>query len=388
MGKRETPAHARAVLVPPRPAARGSAPALLREELQQDESPSSERTQRRSKERDSSGDALSGDAFSGDALSADELKVAEPAAAAGLVVEAPVESVVEAPAEAVVEASAQSPLPPVEPRASEPAERKRSPSVPALPLVALERPSESRSDRTPSPVPRVSLVPPTGRIDPSQLAELSAFDSRNLPTIAPRMRASSIPPPTVLPLPAMTIPRLLVSRPAPTSRKRLEALAQRLAADVRASKREIALGLVIGIVLSFVLGKVGQSYLDSRDGASSLTVQSFANEPASAALPSTDPSQQRRVPVLPESVLPESAAPSTTEAALASAVPSARETQTRVLPPRAARPRAVAPRAVAPRATPARELGRLPGAAEQSERRPGVPLSPSESAGLGLELPL
>jgi hypothetical protein len=321
-----------------------------------------------------------------------------------LVVDAPAEGVVDAPAEGVVDASAQSPLPAVEARASESAERKRSPSVPPLPLVALERPSENPSDRTPSPVPRVSLMPPTGRIDPSQLAELSAFDSRNLPTIAPRLRASSIPPATVLPLPAMTMPRLLTSSPAPKSRKPLKALAQRLAADVRASKRGIALGLVIGIVLSFVLGKVGQSYLDGRGRASPLTVQSFANEPAPAALRSSDPMQLRPVPpspvpVLLNSALPnsappdspsplpsasESTAPSTTGATLA----SASATLPGVVPARVGRPRASAPRASAPRANPAREVGRLPRAAEQTQRSPGVPLSPSESAGLGLELPL
>jgi hypothetical protein len=247
----------------------------------------------------------------------------------------------------------------------------------------------------------VSLVPPTGRIDTSQLAQLSELDSRNLPTIAPRLRASSIPPATVLAPAVVTMPHLLTQRSsaqsstargstargstarggASKSRQGWTGLVRRLASDVRNSKREIALGLVIGIVLSFALGKVGQTYLESRDRASPLTVQSFANEPAPVALRS-------RVPALQSSGAPPyglaAAPPAATSAPAATSVGAGTSAASRFS---AARPRATRPRATPgpERGTP---LGEPRAASEPGDPSLSVPLSPAENAGLGLELPL
>lgn len=137
-----------------------------------------------------------------------------------------------------------------------------------LPLANLEPPSGPRLDLTPSPVPRVALAPATGSQDISLVPGPhdhigwhagggQSWGSRNLPTLAAqhliggRQRrpapAVTLPPPGELP------------REARASAERR--LRSGIAKDVRSSKREIVLGLMIGLGLSMLLAAVGQAYL-------------------------------------------------------------------------------------------------------------------------------
>lgn len=335
MGTRQTPAHT-GVVLPPQPAAR-----ILSESgaSSVEAPPPSERTELRTRERESS----SGAALAGTPAAAGV--PVEPAAGSP-----PVSADVTSTEAVAADAASADAAADVEARVSEP-ESPRRPSVPSLPVAALERPTALRAELTPSPVPRVSLVPPTGRIDSRQLAELSALESRKLPTVAPRLLPTHLPAGGALPTPSFTIPLMLKPRPL--------GLAGRLANDVRNSKREIALGLVIGIVLSFVLGKLGQSYLESRGRGSTLVVQSFANEPAPAA---------------PRSAAPASSPPPATGAKPVVASPPADTAAPRLpdAPPRGTGTGATPP----PRRAPGQRAS------------PSPPPSPSENAGLGLELPL
>lgn len=141
-----------------------------------------------------------------------------------------------------------------------------APRISGLPWASLRGPSDSHLDLTPSPVPRVSLTPATAPVDVSSIPGPHPPRSRNLPTLAARhVRVSSASradgdggrfPRSAAP--AMTFPPGTVSAPPPSR------IARRLARDVRSSKREIVLGLSIGIGLSAVLCLIGESYLDDR----------------------------------------------------------------------------------------------------------------------------
>src|SRR5262245_43156577 len=173
MGQRETPARVQAVLLPPRPAAARSLPRA--EPASAGVAPSSERTLLRAKERESAVPVAPAEVAPVEAPAA-ELTLADPASLDAVEESAVEESPVltEAGATPVADASTVE-EPARAPATSEPP--RRSPSVPVLPVVALERPTaSSQSEPTPSPVPRVSLMPPTGRIDASQLLDLGPFE--------------------------------------------------------------------------------------------------------------------------------------------------------------------------------------------------------------------
>jgi hypothetical protein len=276
------------------------------------------------------------------------------------------------------------------------ADRKRG-----VPLATLEEPSSSRFELTPSPVPRVSLAPATGSVDISLVPGPNSVGLRNLPTLAARhvlgrplqraaARALTFPPTATLPA------------EAPVERK--------AAASVRSSKREIVLGLGIGIGLSVLLGVVGQTFLDPVDQPS-LVIESTANalSPAAPTLPRTASrgSSDDRAPDMgadqvgpgvrgTEAPVPgadatgqgaaELSAAEVADAARASAGSGAVASSKRKLPrssgsakarasDQAARDDVSAPRADRPGSD------GLPG---DKDRKP---LSPSESAGLGLDLP-
>jgi hypothetical protein len=122
-----------------------------------------------------------------------------------------------------------------------------------VPMANLEPPSSSRVELTPSPVPRVSLAPATGAVDISLVPGPNARLSRNLPTLAAQhalgrrqqRRAAA---------PAMTVP------PTASTAREPRASAD-VSKDVRSSKREVILGLMIGLGLSLALAAVGQAYL-------------------------------------------------------------------------------------------------------------------------------
>ena len=120
-------------------------------------------------------------------------------------------------------------------------------------MASLEMPSASRLDLTPSPVPRVALSPATGAVDISLVPGPHA--SRNLPTLAAHHVLGRRP--ARRPASAITFPPHHSERRGTAESPRLGALAK----DVRSSKREIVLGLAIGLGLSLVLAAVGQAYL-------------------------------------------------------------------------------------------------------------------------------
>jgi hypothetical protein len=124
--------------------------------------------------------------------------------------------------------------------------------VAKLPLANLQMPSSPRLDLTPSPVPRVALSPATGSVDISLVP--GPYASRNLPTLAAHHALGRRQPRR--PAPARTLP-------PPGRGSREPRLAAGLAKDVRSSKREIVLGLTIGLGMSLVLAAIGQSYLRS-----------------------------------------------------------------------------------------------------------------------------
>jgi hypothetical protein len=387
MGKGQTPARVRAVLLPPRPAPRA-------------EPVAEDRTQLRS--RDDRGAAVG---------ALDPL----PGEMGG-------QSLVAAAMAPALDASSLAPedvLPPVAPKPLDPLPFQqpvpqqsvsqqsvprhlldcRVSVIPRLPVVNLEKPNSNWPDLTPSPVPRVSLIPPTGRLEPSQLR--SATEARGLPTVAPRTRAMA---------PALTLPRL--GKPANGGW-----LSRRIARDLRSSKREIAFGLGIGIGLSFVLGKLGQTYLESRSAMRAGALGSWT----ASALPSPEPRPLAKVVPstvpLPNAVVPNagaSAPPVTpTLAAAAAAAPAAAvaaaltasaqsvvATQLSAVPlrseARAARPslsksrstKAARRQASASRPSDTESGGADATPADELDPPGKTPLSPSESAGLGRELPL
>lgn len=288
--------------------------------------------------------------------------------------------------------SAANELPPVAPRQESVPKNLiecRVSVVPRLPVVNLEKPSSAWPDLTPSPVPRVSLIPPTGRIDHHALPS----EARYRQTVAPRLRAGG---PLPLPPPAITVPQLLLS---PPRRGRWA----RLARDLRSSKREIALGLGIGIGLSLLLGKLGQTYLENRRGGRAGAIEQWT----ASALPSPEP---RSLPAsaaapapAPAAVAAPAAAAAAAPAATAAAAPAAAVAATAAAPAAAA-PAAPAKTPVPPRAPRApkhrhvqRNLPPIdtnpwgtsdPSPNDDGDARGKSPLTPSESAGLGRELPL
>jgi hypothetical protein len=284
-----------------------------------------------------------------------------------------------------------------------------------LPMANLEMPSSSRLELTPSPVPRVALSPATGAVDISLVPGPHA--SRNLPTLAAYHALGRRP--LRRPASAITFPP---PRRASADSPRLGA---GLAKDVRSSKREIVLGLAIGLGLSLVLAAVGQAYLHEEPIAGSppevqaLALSARPQTAASApeAAPFAEPRAGSEPSAEPASAGAEGAlatAASVTERSLARANELQRSASPGRVGPSAARasePRgSVPPRAVARRSH-ARHDAAPGGARASSAFEPGpaydaplparaalpstggaaaspVPMSPAESAGLGLDLPL
>jgi hypothetical protein len=298
-----------------------------------------------------------------------------------------------------------------------------------LPIANLEMPSGERLDLTPSPVPRVALAPATGSVDISRGPGPHA--SRNLPTLAAhhllgagrRQQQQQRRPAAAVTVPPPGRASSDLAAPAP----RRSAV---LARDVRSSKREIVLGLAIGLGLSMLLAGLGQAYLES--GVQDVIAAAPPSQPAqlesltlaarpqtptpsgalSSAAPSTPVPSSPAVPA-PEKHGGDALLASNTGAIHASASTS-RDAVTggraavasRAVPARASgSKRGVEPRA-ARRASNARELAtastRREDAAASAEPQsfeagksfeetpppPRAPLSPAESAGLGLDLPL
>jgi hypothetical protein len=272
-----------------------------------------------------------------------------------------------------------------------------------VPLATLEEPSSSRFELTPSPMPRVSLAPATGSVDISLVPGPNAFGLRNLPTLAarhvlgrPRQRAAAR---------ALTFP--------PTATLPAETYVERkLVTSVRSSKREIVLGLGIGIALSALLGVIGQAFLEPLDQPS-LVIESTANalSPAVAAPRTASGATAERAPQMGaeqvdteergtqapsevpayaagQSATDEPSALEVAEAARASAgtevvASSKRRVTSRSSSGsklRAAGQRARDDESASRSDRPA--LDALPG--DKADKKP---LSPSESAGLGLDLP-
>jgi hypothetical protein len=274
-----------------------------------------------------------------------------------------------------------------------------------VPLATLEEPSSSRFDLTPSPVPRVSLAPATGSVDISLVPGPNSFGLRNLPTLAarhvlgrPRQRAAAAR--------ALTFP--------PTAALPAETVVERkLVTSVRSSKREIVLGLGIGIALSALLGVIGQSFLEPLDQPS-LVIESTANalSPAVAAAPrmaslaaserapqpgaaQTGPEERGAAEPadVPSNTAHESAAdPSSAgevvDAARTSAgaeVVASSKRRASARSSGSSKNRASAQRARDDVSAPRRDRPAPEGLpADRADRKP---LSPSESAGLGLDLP-
>jgi hypothetical protein len=122
--------------------------------------------------------------------------------------------------------------------------------VPKVPVASLEMPSTSRLELTPSPVPRVALAPATGALDISLVPGPHTIGSRNLPTVAAQHLLGRRAPRR--PAPAVTVP-------PPSARESRSPFT--LARDVRSSKGEIVLGLTIGLGVSLLLAGLGQAYL-------------------------------------------------------------------------------------------------------------------------------
>jgi hypothetical protein len=123
-----------------------------------------------------------------------------------------------------------------------------------VPIANLEPPSSARVELTPSPVPRVSLAPATGAVDISLVPGPSAGFSRNLPTLAAQHvlgRRQQRRPAAA----AVTVP------PTTDETARESRVSTVLPKEVRSSKREVVLGLTIGLGLSLLLAAVGQAYL-------------------------------------------------------------------------------------------------------------------------------
>jgi hypothetical protein len=296
-----------------------------------------------------------------------------------------------------------------------------------VPLANLEPPSSARVELTPSPVPRVSLSPATGAVDISLVPGPHMAHSRNLPTLAAQHVLGRRHPRR--PAPAVTIPP-----PGDVTGDPLGP--SELAPEVRSSKREVVLGLTIGLGLSMLLAVVGQAYLRDEVVAEaqptpaeveSITLSARPETDArGAALPGSETpsasaaSGARLAPGLPGALSEErGAAPTgvassdgsdTQPAPALAAPPSAPSTDAERLLARAPREASKGRTDRAPRAT--RDLGGQSAArqsAARARRAPAIaveppafesekslseaprdrsPMSPAESAGLGLDLPL
>lgn len=311
--------------------------------------------------------------------------------------------------------------------------------VPKLPVASLERPSTSRVELTPSPVPRVALAPATGAVDISLVPGPHTIGARNLPTLAAQHLLRRAP----------RRPAAAVTLPPPAGRERAGFT---LAHDVRSSKGEIVLGLTIGLGVSLLLAGLGQAYLRGdvvADGASapaqleSVMLSARPDMPASAAPssgavsvsaaaaanpasageaasgarpPAAGVVARRRAAsdarrpasaaagnaapggslVLAEASLAEATLAKRTERTPQRATPArARAAQTdpsaraSAVSPAAASPAVVSPPPASPAAVPAGAAPSAPALRSPSEPPPAsAPMTPAESAGLGLDLPL
>jgi len=295
-------------------------------------------------------------------------------------------------------AAATPAVPPVAPRSMQPSHRRASGRLPVVPVAALQAPSPGRTDPTPSPVPRVSLVPPTGRIEGARHALHGASDARNQPTVAARRHADAGA------AAAHTVP--------PSDGAPSRGFIRRLIKDLRSSKREVLLGLGIGVGLSFALVRWGQEYLAHRAAPESeLTVESLAVNPAPHRPPATrlpaapPPPRPLPAPSLPAQLpAPASAAPSNRGgAALMQASPMVQSVLTGERQASQRRSSAQGAKGAKPASATRAHTGGASGVLGEDapleapgeeleprdlDRRDKAPLSPSQSAGLGLDLPL
>jgi hypothetical protein len=184
-------------------------------------------------------------------------------------------------------------------------------------------------------------------------------------------------------------------------------IARRLASDVSSSKREIVIGLAIGIALSAVIGFVGQSYLHERGLWPAAAIKGSTHPGAAAPANAPGTSQVASVTVI------EPLQPAATAQPLASA-PAQEPEPRRALASEqgrtassnaafsnaafskalSARPSTGRAKAQArPRPSPSRRAGNKRGKASSEAKRLGpksskARLSPSQRAGLGMDLPL
>jgi len=277
-----------------------------------------------------------------------------------------------------------------------------------LPMANLEMPSPSRLELTPSPVPRVALSPATGAVDISLVPGPHA--SRNLPTLAAHHafgRRAARRPASAITFPP---PR----RASPDSPR----LGAGLAKDVRSSKREIVLGLAIGLGLSLLLAAVGQAYMREVPVASSPPPE--VESLALSARPESGAPLASSSPALAEPAAPVPVEPSahgerdlSAQAGNTSGEPwrpihstpsAGRSPADRASVPRREHPRRegaasaagaqqrVAARGKAGAATEGVSGKSFeappPARSSLSPAQPATSLSPAESAGLGLDLPL
>ena len=275
----------------------------------------------------------------------------------------------------------------------------RSNVLGGLPLASLEGPSMASLDLTPSPVPRVSLVHANGAVDVSLVPGPHVIGGRNLPTVAAR---HVLGPARRVATPAITLPPQSFSKRAESSVE--GRLARKLKLAMRSSKREIVLGLSIGVGLSVVLAGLGLSYVDHQrswqaHGGIETAQLTALPEPAGSTAavgdvpqaPSATPGSIHPEPVGKASVEPKPAEPGARErGGLAVAANRRVEPASAVEPkPEAPTPKPRASRNQ-PRQVPKRAASRRVDAPPSGH--PPVPektsLSPSESAGLGLDLPL
>ncbi len=268
-----------------------------------------------------------------------------------------------------------------------------------LPNAALTEPVTHTLDLTPSPIPRASLTPPTGLADLRQPRPISAPE-RNAPTVAARH----------LPLQGRVRHAPAVTAPPLTRMPGESHVARKLVQDVRSSKREITYGLVIGVALSVLLGVFAKGYLerpyvDPRAAARDVEPNASVRAVAEATDVGEHLDRASEASYAPTQGAPLIAEPFAAEPFPAEAAPSERSAlATRMSESLAALDVEAARAEGAPRARGKLSSRRHPGtrgarsraatpspAAEalepESSRGPAA-LSPSESAGLGLELPL
>jgi hypothetical protein len=271
-----------------------------------------------------------------------------------------------------------------------------------LPLASLEGPSMASLDLTPSPVPRVSLVHANGAEDVSLVPGPHVIGSRNLPTVAAR---HVLGPARRVATPAITLPpQSFQSFPPQSFRRSVESwgegrLARKLRTSMRSSKREIVLGLSIGVGLSVVLAGLGQSYVDNQRswqarGAVETAKLSALPQPAASAPALADVGEAstgaRGFAGLDragldraglEAAAPEAVAPASSHGIEEMPALEAKR-EVRAPKPRGSRDKS-------PQAPKRATSRRSEASASDSASLPvKTSLSPSESAGLGLDLPL